>query len=933
MIKELDDKDLRSQVKLFGNILGSILEQQEGAKVLEAVETLRTGYIDLRKEYDAKKQKRLQKFISKLDSDTITHILRAFSLYFSLVNIAEEAHRHRQRRKQVIAGDLLWVGSFDHTLKEFHAQGITIDQLQDLFAKLRYIPVFTAHPTESKRRMVLEALRRIFVSSERLHDPRISSWEREEVMRDLEAKIQILWKTNEVRERKPEVRDEIRNGLYYFQESLFEAIPRLYRVLEKSIERIYISEIKDIKFVVPSFIKFGSWIGGDRDGNPFVTPEVTRLAVRLHARTVMRFYVSQISKLSRMLTYSDRLCKLSPGLSKSLDEDEVFSIREFNDDIDRFRAEPYRRKFYFMRHRLKRNLEIILKQLNDQDVKHLTNGYPSEREFLKDLYLIRESLISHGDRSVANGELQDLIRVVETFGFYLVHLDIRQESTRHTEAVEDILKLQGIDYQSMDEDERLAYLGNSIQQELPTIHLDNLNEETQQTLEVFRTMVELREKISPDAFGEYVISMTHQASHILEVMYLAYLNGLAGKAGADWFCHIRISPLFETVKDLQHVQPVLTKLFDNSSYGALLKASGNMQEIMLGYSDSCKDGGILASGWNLYNAQLKIAQLTEDRQIQYRLFHGRGGTIGRGGGPTHESILSQPPGTVQGQIKFTEQGEVLSSKYSNSETAMYELSMGTTGLIKASIEMVKSDHTPVNKAYLECMGHLAQQGEKKYRDLTDHTEGFLDYFYETTPAYEIGHMNIGSRPSHRKKNVRAKTSIRAIAWVFAWAQARHTLPAWYGIGSALKSCLESDNEGLEILQKMQHDWLFFRAMLSNTQMALFKADMTIAAEYAQQLNLNKKLGQEIYQNIKEEFQLTSELIMKITGHSHLLEDNPDLAWQLIRRNPYLDPLNHLQIILLQRYRNEKLSDTDREMWLDILLHSINAIASGMRNTG
>jgi phosphoenolpyruvate carboxylase len=443
-------------------------------------------------------------------------------------------------------------------------------------------------------------------------------------------------------------------------------------------------------------------------------------------------------------------------------------------------------------------------------------------------------------------------------------------------------------------------------------------------------MARMRGEISERVFGAYVISMTHTASHVMEVMLLARLAGLAGRTPTGWFCNIRVSPLFETIDDLSHIDAVMSTLFDDETYAALLAASGNLQEVMLGYSDSCKDGGILSSAWNLYEAQEKIIALADARGVQCRLFHGRGGTIGRGGGPTHEAILSQPDDTVHGQIKFTEQGEVLSYRYANPETARYELTMGISGLIKAS-RCVIDPPSPPRKDFLGIMAELARYGEESYRGLVCDTEGLLDYFYEATPVDAIALLNIGSRPSHRKKADRSLSSIRAIPWVFGWAQSRHTLPAWYGIGSAIERWRGSDLERLAKLQKMYQEWPFFRALLSNTQMSLFKAEMHIANEYMR-LAKDQPRAQTIYRTIADEYQRTLTQVLNVAGLLGLMEETPDLQLSLARRNTYLDPLNHVQIALLERYRDETVPE-QREQWLDPLLRSINAIAAGMRNTG
>ena len=483
----------------------------------------------------------------------------------------------------------------------------------------------------------------------------------------------------------------------------------------------------------------------------------------------------------------------------------------------------------------------------------------------------------------------------------------------------------------MDEAQRMACLEEWINHESLTMPQADFSDMSAETLEVFKVMSQMLEEAGPETFGSYVISMTHQASHIMEVLFLARLNGLAGKENGKTFCKVKISPLFETIEDLQHIESVLTTLLESPTYKKLLKASGNLQEVMLGYSDSCKDGGIMASTWNLFQAQKKVISITEKYGVECCMFHGRGGTVGRGGGPTHEAILSQPNGTVHGQIKFTEQGEVLTYRYSNIETAAYELTMGVTGLMKASRNLIEPARPPKDE-HLHIMAQLAEHGETAYRDLIDNTEGLLDYFYETTPVQEIGLMNIGSRPSHRSKGDRSKSSIRAIPWVFGWAQSRHTLPAWYGIGAALESYRQSAPGNLKTLQAMYQEWPFFRALLSNAQMALTKAEMKTAEEYVE-LAVDQENAQKIFASIRQEFGRTVEQVLTVAKIDSLMGETEALALSLSRREPYLGPLNHIQIALIKRHRDESIDEEERSQWLSPLLRSINAIAAGMRNTG
>ncbi len=927
------DQRLRARVKLFGNLLGKVLHAQAGGRVFTAVETLRKGYIQLHREESQRKRAALTRLIRRLDPEIITHVVRAFSSYFSLVNLAEEVFQHQLRQRQRRVGKPLWTGSFEEALRGFRRDRIGAAQLQSVLDRLSYNPVITAHPTEAKRHTIMQILRRIFVTSQQLDDTQLSREEREEVHRVLEAEIQTLWQTDEVRGQKPNVIGEIRHGIYYFQDSLFQAVPAMYRELEATIDRVYGDEDgKGAGISLPSFIRFGSWVGGDRDGNPNVTPDVTAVAVRLHAIAAIQEYLPRVTQLGHELTQSKLLCSPSAALLASLDDDERYAEPAL-EDADRFRDEPYRRKLYIMRYRLQQMLNHTRRRLEGEDDSPPRAAYDSSNQLLRDLYLIRDSLHGHGDHNIAEFGLKDLIRLVETFGFFLVQLDLRQESSRHTDAVAELLKAaDDTEYGELDESGRVKLLSRLLERD--PLHVDHraLTPPTRETLEVFEVMASMRTEVSAEAFGSYVISMTHSASHVMEVMFLARQARLLGRNhDGSWFCHLSVSPLFETIDDLNRIEPVMRDLFNSPTYMALLKAAGNVQEIMLGYSDSCKDGGILASSWALYQAQIKITALTARHQIECRLFHGRGGTIGRGGGPTHEAILSQPPGTVQGRIKFTEQGEMVSYKYSNKETAIYELGVGVTGLLKASKSLVQPIKK-VSRRHSQIMDQLAGLGEAAYRRLVDETPGLLDYFYDATPVNEIGLLNIGSRPSHRRKTDRTKSSIRAIPWVFGWAQSRHTIPAWYGIGSALQQWCGDDPRHLEELRTMYRQWPFFRALLSNTQMSLFKADMTIAGEYAE-LCSDGKLAAKIYGMISEEYRRTVVHTLAVAKAKQLIEENPALALSLSRRNPYLDPLSHIQITLLKRCRDPELGAKERDIWLNPLLRSINAIAAGMRNTG
>ena len=929
------DRELRSRVKLLGQLLGNVLIKHEDPIVFKAEEKLRKGFIQLRTKEDPAKRQKLIQLIDSLQPDIIEQVIRAFSMYFNLVNIVEEDFQHRNRRRRIHKlGYADWKGSYYQTMMDFQQQGIDEEDLRILFGQLSYRPVFTAHPTESKRRTVMQLQRGIFEIIDDLTDPRISGYEKDALTRRLEIQIEVLWQTNEVRELRPEVKDEIKLGLSYFPRSLYEAICIEYHHFEKAVCKVYGEDEHSNPVVpTPSFIGFGSWIGGDRDGNPYVTPETTRMALRMHASEILHEYIQRVLELSNYLTHSTRWCQPSEAYMASLLDDESKGIRATHEQHDRFEEEIYRRKLYYMHYRLNSNLSTIKARLEGKATDKSPHCYPNGEAFLQDLYLIYDSLVSHGDSTTANGKLKDLIRLTETFGFYLFKLDIRQESTRHSHAVHEILQLSGVaDYESLNETERQQFLSAQISSGLKPDTIESaLSAETLETLQVFQVMRDMKQEISHRAFGSYVISMTHNASHIMEVMYLAYLAGLVGQNRGEYFCHIEVSPLFETIEDLSHIDDVLSQLLSNELYQKLLKAAENTQEVMLGYSDSCKDGGIVSAAWGLYQAQKKVIKITRQYNINCRMFHGRGGTVGRGGGPTHDAILSQPHNTVHGQIKFTEQGEVLSNKYSNTETAFYELSMGVTGLMKASLNAIR-EYAINHEQFYDTMHELSTLAEQSYRDLTDHTDGFFEYFYEATPVSEIGLMNIGSRPASRRQGDMSKSSIRAIPWVFGWAQSRHTLPAWFGMGSAIETWLQQNPDGMKRLQKMYNEWPFFNAMISNTQMALFKSDMETARHYAD-LCSNKANMEKVFGKIRRENETIIRLVLEITAQDRLLANDPQLELSLSRRDPYLDPLGFIQINLLEKFRDENTPEKAREQWKSSLLSSINAIAAGMRNTG
>jgi len=912
-------------------MLGDVLKNQAGGQVFEAVEYLRKGYIQLRKEDDPQLRADLERFIKELDPDTLTYVIRAFSAYFRLVNVAEEAHAHRLLYRTEQEGEA-WENSFEDVLTRLKGKGLTPDQAGELLQHLDISPVITAHPTEATRRTLLEGQRRMFLKVKTLDDNRLPPFEREALERDLGVDIQILWKTDEVRVRRPQVEDEIENGLFYFRESLFLAVPRIYRKLEQALAGVY----GDAAPEVPNILRFGSWIGGDRDGNPYVTAETTAWALRTHKRETLSAYINRINQLHHILSHSDRFGQPSEAFYERLEHDRRCFPELARGLQQRYFHEPYRQKLRFMRERLlrahKANEERLAGRIPAAECDY---AYVHERELLADIDSIARSLASHGDAAVAERELKDLRRIVETFGFFLARLDVREESSRHTAAVGEILAARGDlakAYDQLDEAERVELLAGEIAGRDDLLPAAELSPDTRGVLDVFRAMADMQGEISPDAFGSYIISMTRSASHVLEVLWLAKTAGLLGKdAEGAWFSSLSVAPLFETIEDLEHIETVMTGLLENPVYRGLLEAKGTGQEVMIGYSDSCKDGGIVASSWALYQAQRQVTDLGQKYGVGVRIFHGRGGTVARGGAPTHKAILAQPPGTVRGGIKITEQGEVLSSKYANLETAVYELTVMASGVLEASrctVQKIQGDR----QEYLDAFAELADAGERAYRELTRETEGFLDYFYEATPIDGISRLNIGSRPSHRQKSDRSLDSIRAIGWVFGWSQSRHTLPAWYGVGTALATFIGDSDERLALLQRMYQEWPFFNTFLSSIQMSLSKANMDIAAEYAT-LTEDSERGRAIFDKIRGEFDRTRDNVLKVAQLDGLLEESPMLARSIQRRDPYIDPLNHIQLMLIRRYQDENLSEEESQRWVSLLLRTINGVATGQRNTG
>ncbi|MCG3882021.1 phosphoenolpyruvate carboxylase [Psychrobacter sp. Ps3] len=924
----LDNDVLRARIRLLGSFLGEAISRQSGQQTLDTIETLRQGFIQERREHNDGQKQQLIELIASLDNQTLKNVIRAFSIYFFLANLTEENYLREQRRVMRAESNQSWEGSFRRTLSECRERQIEPEQIKELIDQLKFIPVFTAHPTEARRRTTMNILQTLYEHTDAMGVYPEGSRAFEQAKQKTAETIDLLWSSDEVRTRKPLVYDEINNGLHYFDASLFTAIPKVYRNIKDAIVEIY-PELSD--YALPAFVNFGSWIGGDRDGNPFVTHETTEMAVLMHANTVLRHYQVLIRKLRRELIHSDSIVTIAPEIYERIKDYSELDQQVFCYNPDDYNHEPYRRLLSLILAKINATNQYIQSQGTDENAAK--DAYLSPAALLDDLRLIRKSVNTH-DSAHAEGLLLDTIRLVKTCGFHLAALDIRQDSGYHGEVIADIFANASNlpDYKALSEAERQEWLTRLLQKPgTPLIYTDNLSEQTREQLALMQSVAKLRKLVGDDTFGSYVISMTNNASQLLEVLLLMRFAGLSGiNDDGHLFAALPVAPLFETIEDLKNIDKIMPTVLDNPLYRELLEHSGNIQEIMLGYSDSSKDGGIITSAWQLYSAQQTITRIANQYGISTRLFHGRGGSVSRGGGSTHQAIAAQPAGTLNGQIKFTEQGEVLYAKYANPDTAVFELTMGITGALKASSSRFVAQPAQLD-SYEALFADLADAGEQQYRALTDNTDGFYQFYSEATPVQEISLLNIGSRPAHRKKGLPSKSTIRAIPWVFGWSLARFTLPAWYGVGTALESVKQ--NEGL--MKEMNKNWPFFSAFISNIEMAFTKSEMNIAHAYSH-LCKDERLRTQVMQAVEHEHALTHSGLNSLLEQTSLLSTQQELAASLQWRNAYLDPINYIQIELLKRMRqpdNKDAKSTDKLAVEDPLIRSINALAAGLRNTG
>lgn len=904
-------RSLSDDVYLLAGVLGDVIQSLAGRDALDLEEEARSLAKQLRRG-DESAGFRLEDLVHEADTDELRILIRAFTNYFQLINLAEDSERirrvrqreHREPRKPRR-------GSIREAILVLAERGISGDVVQQMLNEADVRLVLTAHPTEARRRTIIDKLARIFSLIRDLDERRVLPHEVSRARERLSSTIATLWSSNELQITKPTVLDEVRAVLVYFGSTIAMVIPEIYRDLEEAIAEAY----PEAGITVPPFLTFGSWIGGDRDGNPFVTSQVTVEAIGIMRSASLGLLEGRMTELSGRLSLSDLMVRpvstLEPLLSRYA---EMFP--ELFEELARLnRGEPYRQLITMMRERVRATRDAVV------------NGYGAARELVADLRQIEAALYEQSADAIVSGELHDMIRLVEVFGFEFATLDIRDHANRHEFALQHVFQESGVelDYEGLAEDDRMALLLREIDNPRPLLPLDleRLPEQAREVVETFRTIHWLLTHGYPDAIQSYIISGTESASDLLEVLLLMKETRLASPGGSE--ARLRIAPLFEEGATLRESGLTMAKLLDAPAYHKALESSGGTQEIMIGYSDSNKDVGYLASSWGLQQAQADLASMLEERHVPFIFFHGRGGSIGRGGGPTNIAILSLPRDTVRGRIKITEQGEVVSARYATEPIAHRELELAMEAILVRSTD-ASSRWDPEQRArFNACVQVMADRSATVYRDLVYGDPDFVTFFYEATPINAISRLQLGSRPAKRVASNRIQ-DLRAIPWVFSWTQARIILPGWYGLGTALAEGIEQF--GLDVMQQMQQRWIFFQSTLSNAELALAKADMQIAERYVRLVKSDEIRGR-IWTQIKDEHVLTQQMILAVTGQEHLLDREPVLQRSIERRNPYVDPLSFIQVELLERLRD----DPDNEEVLETLHLAVNGIAGGLKNTG
>lgn len=999
---------LQARLKLVEDLWEEVLRAECGHDLVDLLKKLRAICSEQGQAQKALENS-INQLIEQLDLNEAVRTSRAFALYFQLINIVEQHYEQRdqqlsrrstyQEESKAKNGNnqdspslfssafgANWleralteetenqqkVGTFHWLFPYIKQLNVPPQQIQRLLEQLDVRLVFTAHPTEIVRHTIRRKQRRIAHILEKLDQAEetfrgmglTNSWEAEQAKEQFKEEIRLWWRTDELHQFKPTVLDEVDYALHYFNEVLFEAIPQLALRLKQTLK----SAFPRLRPPRNNFCYFGSWVGGDRDGNPFVTPEVTWATACYQRNVVIEKYIETVDELSNLLSPSLHWCNVLPDLLDSLEKERVQIPQVYNQLAIRYRQEPYRLKLAYIKKRLE-NTRDRNNRLANPDERLLVfktgnpNIYHNKEEFIEELQLMRRNLEASG---LTCQELDNLICQVEVYGFNLAQLDFRQESSCHSDAINEIaeyLQILPKPYNQLTEAERTAWLIEELKTRRPLIPQEMpFSEKTCEVIETLKMLRLLQQEFGLEICHTYVISMTNDVSDVLEVLLLAQEAGLYDPATSS--TNIRIVPLFETVEDLKRAPEIMRALFELTLYRAALaggyahlaKFQGqevvgelkpplleptNLQEIMVGYSDSNKDSGFLSSNWEIHKAQKALQKVAKGYGIDLRLFHGRGGSVGRGGGPAYAAILAQPTATINGRIKITEQGEVLASKYSLPELALYNLETLVTAVIQSSLLGCGFDDIQV---WNEIMEELASCSRKAYRSLIYEEPDFIDFFMSVTPIQEISQLQISSRPARRKSGKKDLSTLRAIPWVFSWTQTRFLLPAWYGVGTALEGFINQEpEEHLKLLRYFYLKWPFFKMVISKVEMTLSKVDLQIAHHYVTELSQSEDLErfERLFEQISQEYHRTCRLVLDITENKRLLDGDPTLQRSVQLRNGTIVPLGFLQVSLLKRLRQYNTQAESgvihfrysKEELLRGALLTINGIAAGMRNTG
>jgi phosphoenolpyruvate carboxylase len=904
---------MRDDIRLLGAILGDTVREQNGDEVFDLVERARRASFRVRRSEIERAE--VAELFAGIDIHQAIPVIRAFSHFALLANVAEDIHRERRRAIHVGAGDPPQDSSLAATYLKLDAADLDAATVAEALTGALVSPVITAHPTETRRRTVFDTQHRI-TQLMRLHARgHAHTDDGSDIETELRRQVLTLWQTALVRLSRLQISDEIAVGLRYFDAAFFDVVPKVNAGVRDALR----SRWPDADLLPEPILRPGSWIGGDRDGNPNVTADVVRLATGSAAYTALGHYTAQLTALEQELSMSARLVAVT---------DELAALADDCDEQPRA-DEPYRRALRVIRARLSATAEQILDRLPANLLDLGLPPYAAPGELLADLDTVGASLRANGSILLADDRLARLREAVHVFGFHLSGLDMRQNSDVHEEVVAELLAWAGVhpDYGALSEDERVNILADELNTRRPLVgDREQLSELAQKELGIVSAAKRAVDIYGPPAVPIYIISMCRSVSDLLEAGILLKECGLLDASGDEPYCPVGIVPLFETIDDLHRGASILEAALDLPVYQSVVRARGDSQEVMLGYSDSNKDGGYLTANWALYRAELDLVEAARKTGIRLRLFHGRGGTVGRGGGPSYQAILAQPPGAVNGSLRLTEQGEVIAAKYAEPQMAQRNLETLLAATLESTLLDVEGLGEAAGPAY-EVLDELADRAERAYAELVHETEGFVEYFLQSTPVSEIGSLNVGSRPTSRKPTS-SISDLRAIPWVMAWSQSRVMLPGWYGTGSAVEGWIAGDDGRVEVLRDLYQRWPFFQTVLSNMAQVLAKTDLGLAAHYAELVE-DEALRRRVFDKIAAEHQRSINAHKLITGQDNLLADNPALARSVFNRFPYLEPLNHLQVELLRRYRS---GDDDELVQRGILL-TMNGLASALRNSG